>query len=916
MSTVGKIIMVETSVTEQQNKPWARSEQEVLEDLRVSPERGLGTAEARRRRRRYGLNRLREIKRKSTWLILIDQFNSLIVVLLAAAAAVSFAFHEVVEGLAIAAVIVINAVIGFLTELRAVRSMEALRRMGGVSAKVRRDGQIREVAAEALVPGDIVILEGGDIVTADLRLIEASKLQADESALTGESAPVSKRAEPLEEDVPLAERANMLFKGTAVTRGAGEAIVVATGMSTELGQISSLVEEAKEEATPLERRLNRLGYKLIWATLAIAALVATGGILAGKGMFLMIETGIALAIAAIPEGLPIVATIALARGMRRMARRNALINRLSAVETLGATNLICTDKTGTLTENRMTVTLIVQESGKVEVGGEGPGGKGGFMRGAAWVDPLKDQLLRNALEVSALCNNASLQGEEAVGDPLDVALLVAAARAGISRKDLLEKMPEVDEEAFDPDVKMMATFHQMGKGYRIAVKGAPESVLEACSSILTDGGGREMSQQERGQWLRRNDQMAEEGLRILALATKTSHSVDVKPYQQLTFLGLVGLLDPPRQDVREAIEQCHEAGVRVVMVTGDQPVTARNIALAVGLIDEKDVEVVHGKDLQSLEELSEQEQERLSRVPIFARVNPRQKLDLIDIHQKNGAIVGMTGDGVNDAPALKKADIGIAMGQRGTQVAREAADMVLKDDAFSTIVVAIRQGRIIFDNIRKFVLYLISCNVSEIMAVSLAFLAGVPLPILPLQILFLNLVTDVFPALALGMGEGDPAVMRRPSRHPQEPILTRSHWLSIGGYGLAITVAVLVALALALFWLKMGERQAVTVSFLTLALAQLWHVFNMRDKGSRLFRNDITGNPFIWGALSICIGLLLAAVYLPGLAMVLRVVDPGMKGWILVMVMSLLPWMIGQILKSIDGPGRRSRAERSAQLDR
>ena len=906
--------MVESSTIQRQNKLWALSEKKVLEDLHVSAERGLGAAEARRRRRRYGSNRLQEPKRKSMWLILANQFKSLIVGLLAMAAVVSFAFHEVVEGLAIAVVIVINAIVGFLTELRAVRSMEALRQLGSVSAKVRRDGQMHEVPAEDLVPGDIVVLEGGDIVTADLRLIEASKLQTDESALTGESAPVGKRVESLEEGVPLAERTNMLFKGTAVTRGAGEAVVVATGMSTELGQITSLVEEAEEEATPLEKRLNRLGYKLIWATFAIAALVAVGGIFAGKGTFLMIETGIALAVAAIPEGLPIVATIALARGMRRMARRNALINRLSAVETLGATNLICTDKTGTLTENRMTVALIVQESGEVEIVGKGPGEEGGFMSRGAPVDPLKNELLRSALEVGALCNNASLQGEEAVGDPLDVALLAAAAQAGLSREDLLKMMPEVDEEAFDPDVKMMATFHQRDKGYRIAVKGAPEPVLEACTSLMTGGDGREMSQQERRRWLQRNDQMAEGGFRVLALATKTTDSIAVKPYEQLAFLALVGLLDPPRKDVRQAIQQCHQAGVRVVMVTGDQPVTARNIALAVGLIDEKEVEVVHGKDLKGFQELSQQEQERLARVPIFARVNPKQKLDLIDIHQKKGFIVAMTGDGVNDAPALKKADIGIAMGQRGTQVAREASDMVLKDDAFSTIVVAIKQGRVIFNNIRKFVLYLISCNVSEIMAVSFASLANAPLPILPLQILFLNLVTDVFPALALGVGEGDPAVMRRPYRHAQEPILGRHHWLSIGGYGLAITVAVLGALALALSWLKMDQGRAVTVSFLTLALAQLWHVFNMRDRGSSLFRNDITRNSYIWGALAVCIGLLLAAIYIPGLAMVFKLVEPGMKGWLLVMAMSLLPWMIGQAAKSISGAGKGSRADSSAEL--
>ncbi len=889
--------MTQSSANVQPHKPWAVSSQALLDTLRVSKQTGLDAAKVRDRQTQYGLNRLQETKRKSAWLILADQFKSLIVALLAVAAAVSFAFHEVVEGLAIGVVIAINASVGFFTELKAVRSMESLRRLGGVSAKVRRSGQVQEVAAETLVPGDIVVLEGGDLVSADLRLLQASKLQADESALTGESMPVGKSIEPLQEEMPLAERANMLFKGTVLTRGSAEAVVVATGMNTELGQISSLVAEAEEETTPLEKRLNRLGVKLIWVALSIAALVAVTGILAGKEVFLMIETAIALAVAAIPEGLPIVATIALARGMHRMARRNALINRLSAVETLGATNLICTDKTGTLTENRMTVTRMALASGVVEVHGEGSGDVAKFSLGDEPLDPLKHHMLRSALEVGALCNNASLQGEGAVGDPLEVALLEASAKGGLRRNQLVEKTPEVHEEAFDPDVKMMATYHQDSGGYRVAVKGAPEAVLKVCSHILTDNGVQEMDSQGRERWLERNRDMAEEGLRVLAMAHKTVPSMDQKAYQELTFLALVGLLDPPRQDVHQAIEMCHQAGVKVVMVTGDQPVTARNIGLAVGLIDDASAQVAQGEDLKSVDELSPQQRQRILEVPIFARVNPKQKLHLIDIHQKNDSIVAMTGDGVNDAPALKEADIGIAMGQRGTQVAREAADMVLKDDAFSTIVAAIRQGRVIFDNIRKFVHYLISCNVSEVMAVSVASVVNAPLPILPLQILFLNLVTDVFPALALGVGEGDPAVMRRPSRHPQEPILDRRHWLTISGYGLIITASVLGALALALLWLKMGHRQAVTISFLTLAFTQLWHVFNMRDSGSSFFRNDITRNPFVWGALALCTGLLLAAVYIPGLAGVLKVADPGVKGWVVVMVMSLIPWVIGQLHK-------------------
>jgi Ca2+-transporting ATPase len=887
------------------DKPWTYSKEHVLKALKVSSDKGLNAAGVKDRRRQFGPNRLRKAKAKSVWLILADQFKSLLTLLLGVAALLSFIFGEWVEGLSILAVIIINGSIGFFTELKAVRSMEALYRLSSVSVKVRREGETQEISASELVPGDMVMVEGGDIVTADLRLIEASKLQADESALTGESVPVSKKVEELEGDVPLAERKNMLFKGTAVTRGSGEGVVTATGMRTELGHISSLVEEAGEERTPLEKRLDQLGHKLIWVTLGIADIVAVTGIISGKEIFLMIETGIALAVATIPEGLPIVATIALARGMLRMARRNALVNRLSAVETLGATGIICTDKTGTLTENRMTVVQIGLEIGEIEVDGKAGQEANPFSLEGRTAEPSEQKILREALEIGVLCNNAFLKREESseedknVGDPLEIALLVAGSKAGIRRDEMVKKFEEVREEAFDPEVKMMATFHKDNGHFRVAVKGAPESVLDVCTSLRTIEGERKMEEGDYKRWLEYNDQLAEKGLRILALATRGADRSDSKPYEDLTFLGLMGLLDPPREDVRQAIASCNEAGIRVVMVTGDQAVTARNIALAVGLIEEGDVEVIQGKDLRNPEELSDKDRAPFLRASLFARVNPKQKLDLIDLHQKNGSIVAMTGDGVNDAPALKKADIGIAMGQRGTQVAREAADMVLKDDAFSTIIAAVEQGRIIFGNIRKFVLYLLSCNVSEVMVVSLASLANAPLPILPLQILFLNLVTDVFPALALGVGEGDPAVMRHPPRDPREPILTKQHWVAIGGYGVVITSAVLGALALALTWFGMEKRQAVTVSFLTLAFAQLWHVFNMRDSGSGFLRNDITRNRFVWGALALCSGLLLLAVYLPGLSHVLQVANPELEGWLLILMMSLIPSLTGQLLKGI-----------------
>ena len=882
---------------------WAQPASVVADELDTDPATGLTEAEVKQRRARFGPNRLREHRRRSTLGILFDQFKSLIIALLGAATLVAFAFDETLEGWAILVVIALSVGIGFVTELRAIRSMEALFALGSVKTRVRRDGRVMEVSAEALVPGDVVVIEAGDVITADLRIAEASKLQADESALTGESVPVGKDDEPVEPDAPLAERTSMLYKGTAVTRGAGLGLVTATGMTTELGAISALVETAEDVATPLEERLARLGRRLIGITLAVAAFVTVSGVLAGKSLFLMIETGIALAVAAVPEGLPVVATIALARGVRRMAKRNALLNRLEAVETLGSTGVILTDKTGTLTENRMTVTRLVVAAGAVEVEGEGLELEGTFEQDGQLLDPTEDAVLRTLLEVGVLCNDADLERGDpptATGDPMEVALLVLGAKAGMSRAELIAAQPEVREEAFDPDVKMMATFHADEAGdYRVAVKGGPGAVLRACSHELrADGSAVPLTDERRQAWLEQNHDLAQSGLRVLAVATKQVASEDADPYCDLHLVGLVGFEDPPRDGVREAIEACRAAGIEVVMVTGDQPATALGIGRAVGLADD-DATAVTGAELADVEAASEAERERLLTVPIFARVTPKQKLDLIALHQAAGHVVAMTGDGVNDAPALKKADIGVAMGLRGTQVAREAADMVLQDDAFSTIVAAVRQGRVIFGNIRRFVFYLLSCNVSEVMVVGMAALLGMMLPLLPLQILFLNLVTDVFPALALGMGEGDEGIMRKPPRAADASILNRSHWLGIASYGALITLTVLGSLWAAQAVLGLDAGGAVTVSFLTLAFAQLWHVFNMRAMDADLVVNEITRNPYVWGALVLCVVILLGAVYLPGPALVLAIEPPSAEAWGLILGASLVPLVGGGVYRLV-----------------
>lgn len=884
--------------------PHAIEAATALADLDTDPRNGLGSAEVARRRRRFGPNLLRHREAVSVWRILLNQFESIVVWLLAIAAAVSLLLGDWKEGIAILIVLVINTAIGFFTEIKAVRSVEALRSVARVATKVRRGGEVKSVPAESLVPGDIVLVEGGDIVTADMRLFDATNLRADESLLTGESVPVDKAVEPVSAETALGDRRPMLFKGTAVTRGSGAAVVVATGMDTELGHIASLAEEAEPEQSPLERRLARLGGQLIWLTLAVVAVIGGVGALSGADPFLMLEAGVALAVAAIPEGLPVVATLALARGMWRMASKNALVERLGAVETLGATTVIVADKTGTLTENRMSLARLVLPSGEWEP--------------SAGTSPGEDII--EALTVAVLCNDASLSGGDggdpaaAVGDPTEIALLRAGAEAGLRREELLEHLPEVGEEAFDPDIKMMATVHRKDAGrFLYAVKGAPEAVVARAEAVREAGDdAAPIDEAARRRWLAEGDRLAAEGQRVLALAVKEEARDDADPYDGLVLLGLVGLLDPPREDVPSAIADCMAAGIRVVMLTGDHAATARAIGRRIGLqVDD----VVEGGGLRPPDELDDAARDRLAATPVFARMSPTQKLDLIALYQARGEIVAMTGDGVNDAPSLRKADIGVAMGGRGTQVAREAADMVLADDAFPTIVAAVREGRAIFDNIRRFVVYLLSCNLSEIMVVGLAVPAGLPLPILPLQILFLNLVTDVFPAFALGAGEGAAGIMSRGPRDPAEAIVARRQWVSIVGYGTLIALSTLGALVLAREWLLLPYREVVTISFLTLAFAQLWHVFNMRAADSPLVVNAITANPLVWGALALCTILLLGALHIPPAAEVLQLVPPDKAGWSVVLGMSLVPLLLGQISKAILKPPKQEDQRHGAESD-
>ena len=873
-------------MTAPQREPHATEGADVARRLEVDPMRGLSDRQIQQRRARHGPNRVRLERPRGPLGILAAQFSGLIVWLLAAAAALSVAVGDTPEALAIGVVLLVNAAIGFVTELSALRSIAALSQIGDVRARVRRAGAETLVAAQDLVPGDVLVLQAGDVVAADARLLMASGMHADQSILTGESVPVAKDTAPDAPDTPPADRSCVVFKGTSVTQGKGLAVVTATGNATELGQIADLVQTSGTTASPLDKRLSLLGRWLVWLSLGLVAAIAGAGILRGLDPVTMAETAIALAVAAVPEGLPVVATLCLARGMWRIMRRNALVTRLSAVETLGATTVILTDKTGTLTENRMSVIRYLLPGADVAA----DPGAGGFAGHLQDLPPPEAEALRAALRMGALCSDGRLDRDEALaGDPMELALLRAARDAGFDRPALLAEMPQERDLPFDPRTKMMATIHRAGSGRLVAVKGAPEAVIPMCTAVVghdaLDAAGRET-------WLDRANDAAAEGARILALACRETDGPGA-PFQDLSLAGLVCIADPLREEVPEAVAACQRAGIRVVMLTGDHPATAGAIARRAGLIAEG-ARIVTGGALGDPATLSDAGREEVLKAAVFARISPEQKQALAALFQDRGEIVAMTGDGVNDAPSLKQADIGIAMGHRGTEVARQTAQMVLLDDRFPTIVTAIREGRIIFDNIRRFVIYLMSCNVSEVLLVGAAVLVGLPPPLMPLQILFLNLVTDVFPAFAVGMGRGGDGVMARPPRPPAEAIVTRAGWIRIAAIGTLIAAASLATFVLARRDPDLSEGQAVTVAFLTLALAQLWNVFNVRSPGSRLFDNDIVRNAYVWWAIGLCLALTAAAIWAPPLSALLHLPPPGVEGALLALGGSVAPLAVWQ----------------------
>ena len=885
---------------ENERKYYTLDVNAVIQALQTDPGKGLAESDIKKRLDEHGQNIVEEKKQVSALTILIRQFVNPIVWILIVAAIVAFAFQHSLEGIAVAIVIAINTLIGFFMERQALRSMEKLRTMAATKAKVLRDGKIGSIDSALIVPGDILQVNEGDVVTADARIIEHNRLAVKEATLTGESTQVEKTTEPLKDGAVVGDQKNMIFKGTIVSRGSAKAVVTSTGGKTELGKIAKMTGEAKKAATPLNKKLRSLTKKLVWLTLIIAVVILISGLVRGEDLTVMIETAIALAIACIPEGLPVISSVTLGKGMLRLADHNVIVKTLESVQTLGETEVIFTDKTGTLTENEMYAQSVVT----------GDGTEGNISE-----QPAKDALKKHPdyqmlIRVAVLCNNATYNPrqdsrnngnekenkEESSGDPIEVALLRMASQLSENKDEITRSHPRKSEAPFDAETKMMGTINASGDKFLLCVKGAAEEIFNKCTQIQAKGEIKDFADKEK--WKNKTEEIANKGQRLLGFAIRHLDKPEEKdPINDLTFVGLIGFIDPPRKDVKEAIQNCRNAGIKVVMVTGDHPGTARAIAKEVGL-DVNNGQVYHGKDLKPNPD--DNEKQKMLDSPVFSRVDPGQKMNLITVFQEKKIVVAMTGDGVNDAPALKKSDIGIAMGIRGTEAAKEAADIILKDDAFPSIVEAVKYGRLIFDNIRTFIVYLLSCNLSEILIVAAASFMNLPQPLMPLQILFINMITDTFPALAIGMGEGDQdVVMKRKPRKSTVPIISNADWLSVAVYSLCLTAGVIGVELYSLHIQKVDDTIVNNITFYTLILAQLWNVFNMAPREASFIKNQITENRYIWIALVLCIVLSVAVYFIPPIRSALSLVamEPMHIG--MIVVASLAPVALIQLFKRV-----------------
>jgi len=848
---------------------------------------GLSQAEAQARLEQYGLNELREEHRVTPLMILARQFTGFLTAILIVATVISALLGENVDAIAIGSIIVLNGILGFIQEYRAEKALEALRELAAPHARVRRDGTQAIIPAIQVAPGDIVLLEAGDQVPADARLIEVINLKADESPLTGESVPSDKFVRALPEETPLADRENIVYSGTTVTYGRGEGVVVATGMETEFGKIAEHIQRADDEITPLQKRLKSLGIMLGVLVLFVSALLFGIQLLKGLPIIESFMVAVALAVSAVPEGLTAVVTVALALGVRRMSRKNAIVRRLSSVETLGSTTVICTDKTGTLTRDEMTVRRIAAGGRIYEVSGTGYAPEGEVLLEGSPANLDDSPHLALLFRIGALNNNAALSNEKGwtlIGDPTEGALLTLAAKAGLWKEELSLRYPLADEIPFDSERKRMTTVHR-DDGRRVAyVKGAPEVLLGLSDFVMADGRVEKITEQAGAAILQTVQDMAADGLRVLGLAYRelpaALETIDAAHVESnLVFVGVVGMLDPPREEVRAAIATTRRAGIRSVMITGDHQLTARAIAEDIGLLRDG-ARVVTGPEL---DKMSDEELDRVvDDIAVCARSSPEHKVRMLEALKKRGHVVAMTGDGVNDAPALKQADIGISMGITGTEVTKQAADMVLADDNYATIVGAIEEGRGIYDNIRKFVRLLLSTNLDEILLIATSTLLGMPLPMLPIQILWVNLVSDGLPALALSFDPFDADIMDRGPRSPTEGIFHGMLLFII----VAAVVDFLAETILLLYWRQtdfVTIEKLRTIIFTSTILFELFFVFNCRSETHSIFRSNLLQNKMLVLATVVSFSLQLLVVYVPVLQWIFKTVPLNPRDWLIVL---------------------------------
>ncbi len=863
---------------------------------------GLTSDEAKARLQKYGANELSQVKKKPLIWLFLSQFNNFLIYLLIAAVVISLFIGETLDAIVIAIIILLNAILGFVQEYKSEQSIAALQQYIVIETYAVRDGHKVRLPARALVPGDIIELDAGNSIPADARIIESFNLKTDESMLTGEAEPSNKHAGVLLQDLVLGDMDNMLFKGTGALDGKVKAIVVGTGMDTEIGRIASLVESGEKRETPLQASTDRLGKYFGIAALACCFIIFAGGLLEGRQLYEMFLVAVSLAVAAIPEGLPATITIILALGVQRMAKRKAVVRKLPAVETLGSTSIICSDKTGTLTQNVIVVKSIVTADSEFMVTGEGYSSEGKFTVQDKEIDPSADPGIKLLLLAGTLCNNATYErlkdGWNILGDSTEVALLATAAKAGLSKTLLEDECPRKLEEPFSTDSRRMITLNKCNGSNVIFAKGAPEVLLDLCEYAYKNSGPEPMEDEIKGYYREQNERMAEEGMRVLGFAYREIHGeVEAERIGDmesgLTFLGLAGMLDPPRPEAKESVRRCAEAGIDVVMITGDQPLTAVAIAREIGIFREGDLMMTGAK----LSEMSDAGLDGMvDHIKVYARTSPEQKLRIIEALQKHGKTVAMTGDGVNDAPALKSADIGIAMGKTGTDVSRQAADLVLTDDNFATIVAAVEEGRAIYENIRKVVKFLFASNLGEVLVLFLGIIIQLPLPLLAIQILWVNLITDSLPALALSMDPGAKGLMRRPPRPRTQGLITRTAALDMILVGLTVSLGTLAVFYL---YLPHGVDFARTMALTALVVFQMWVVLECKSETDSLFSAGIFKNLYLLLAIAVSLLLQCMILYLPYFEVLFHTTGPTPYDWLVILAITSTIFIVLEARKSL-----------------